>query len=155
MTINLLQVSIVKSVSTRVGKIGMFGKDRVLEFADSHIPPGENVFFYPYRPMYYFLSGATNPTRFSILVYNYNTRPEFDEVVRDLDTHLVRYVVWDTNFEKKVFPAVFPGVRKVPADQEVIEPYLNSNYTLVTDLDGYRIMTRKTSASVAIPKPGN
>ncbi len=54
--------------------------------------------------MYYFLSGTTNPTRYSLLIYNYNTPAQFHEVIRVLDQHKVRYVVWNTNFETKAAP---------------------------------------------------
>jgi hypothetical protein len=142
-SVNLLQVSMARSMPTRAGTIGVFGKDRVLEFANAHIAPGEDAFFYPYRPMYYFLTGATNPTRFSILLYNYNTLQEFEQTVGDLESREVRYIFWDTNFDKSVFPAVFPGVATIRPEQRVVEPYLNAKYTLIAEIDGYRILKRK------------
>ena len=115
----------------------------MLEFTAAHTRVNEEVFFYPCRPMYYFLSGSTNPTRFSILVYNYNTRDEFQEAVQNLESRQVKYVVWDTNFENKIFASVYPAARKLPPDQQVMEPYLNSKYAMVAEHDGFRIMMRK------------
>ena len=62
---------------TRRGAVYTFADDAALEFLDRQTQPGEDVFVYPYYPMYYFLSGTTNPTRFSILLYHNNTDAQF------------------------------------------------------------------------------
>lgn len=142
MTINLLQVVTAHSVSTRVGTVGMLQSDPILQFVDSHIPPGEETFFYPYCPMDYFLTGTKNPSRFSILVYNYNTPAEFEEVVHVLEQRRVRYVIWDESFQDRA-KAVFPGIASVSGKAEVIEPYLESRYTQIAKLDRYKILMRK------------
>jgi hypothetical protein len=92
--------------------------------------------------MYYFLSGTTNPTRYSLLMYNYNTRSQFRNVIRILDRRSVRYVVWDTKFETKA-SQYFSAAMNRPAGGLVIEPYLESHYRIVKDVDGVRIMERK------------
>ena len=141
-TVNLFMVLSVRSVPTRVGTVAVFKPDAVVAFLDKHTTAGEEIFFYPYCPMYYFVSGTTNPTRFSLLIYNYNTPSQFREVIRVLDQHQVRYVVWNTNFAKKsgfYFSASFNR----PAGGLLMEPYLESHYRLVKDIDGFRIMERK------------
>jgi hypothetical protein len=142
MTINLLQAVTVHSVTTRAGTVGMLRPDPVMQFVNATIPPGEEVFFYPYCPMYYFLTETRNPTRFSILVYNYNTPAEFHEVVRVLEQQRIKYVIWDASFEDLTFKAVFPGVSPIPAKTRIIEPYLQSRYKQIANFDGYRILAR-------------
>ena len=86
------------TVKTRVGSIEMLRSDPMLAFLEEHVAPGEEIFAYPHSPEYYFLSSTTNPTRYSILMYDYNTPSQFQEVVRILEQHKVRCVIWDTNF---------------------------------------------------------
>ena len=131
------------SITTRVGSVAMFRDAPVLNFLEKHVAPGEEIFAYPYCPRYYFLSSTTNPTPYSILIYNYNTPSQFQEVVRILDQHKVRYVLWDQNIEE-VRAAVFPGSTRLPPGGFIIEPYLESHYKLVQVVDGVRIMERKS-----------
>lgn len=140
---NLLLALINHSVKTRVGSVAMFKDDPVLSFVSTHTVPGEEIFSYPYSPIYYFLTATTNPTRYSILLYNYNTSAQFHDAIQTLDQHKVKYVVWDTAFLSKAFPGVFPASVRKPPDGFLIESYLESHYKLVESFDGIRIMERK------------
>jgi hypothetical protein len=142
MTINLLQVVTARTVSSRVGTVGVLRPEPILHFVDAHIAPGEEVFFYPYCPDYYFLTATKNPTRFSILVYNYNTSTEFEEVVNTLESKRVKWVIWDGSFDDRTFKSVFPGVSPIPAKAQIIEPYLQSRYKQVAIMEGFRILVR-------------
>ncbi len=140
--VNLFIVLCVHSVPTRVGSVGMFKPDPVIAFLDSHVAPGGEIFAYPTCPMYYFLSATTNPTRYSLLLYNYNTPSQFQKVIRILEKRKVKYVVWDTTVETKGAP-YFSAAMYRPAGGLVIEPYLESHYRVVQDVKGVRIMERK------------
>jgi hypothetical protein len=142
-TVNLFIVLCAQSVPTRVGPVGMFKPDQALAFLDTHVAPGTEIFSYPYCPMYYFLSGTTNPTRYSLLIYNYNTPSQFREVIRILDQHRVRYVLWDTSFQTKAAANFYSAAMYRPAGGLLMEPYLESHYRLVQEVDGMRIMERK------------
>jgi hypothetical protein len=100
---------------------------------------GEDIFVYPYCPIYYFLSGAENPTRFSILLYHMNTDAQFHEVVRSLQEKAVRYAIWDRT------PRIFenlPGYSAPPKDRLIIEPYLTEQYHILKSIDGIDILER-------------
>jgi hypothetical protein len=141
-TVNLFIVLCAHSVPTRVGTIATFKHDAALAFLDNHVAPGTEIFVYPACPMYYFLSATANPTPYSLLIYNYNTAAQFQEVIRVLDQHKVRYVVWDTKFETKE-ASYFSASFNKPAGGQLMEPYLQSHYRLVRDFDGMTIMERK------------
>jgi hypothetical protein len=141
---NLFLVLITHPVKTRVGSVAMFKGDPVLTFLNTHTVPGEEIFSYPYSPIYYFLTATTNPTRYSLLLYNYNTSAQFHEVIQTLDQHKVKYVVWDTKLEAAAFPNVFPSWVSKSPDGFLIESYLESHYNLVESFDGVRIMERKS-----------
>jgi hypothetical protein len=128
---------------TRRGAIYSSGPDKVLEFLNTHVRAGEPIFVYPYHPMYYYLAAVENPTRYSILMYNMNTRDQFCETVRSLEQNKVRYVVWDTAFERERAKNVFPGYKVPPQQELIIEPYLFGKYRVVDELGGIRIMERR------------
>ena len=100
------------------------------------------MFAYPYCPIYYFLTETTNPTRFSFLMYGYNTPSQMDEVKRVLEAHRVKYVVWNSSFETDGVNSFFPGSKLVRPEDLVIEPYLESHYKVVWVDGGTRVMER-------------
>jgi hypothetical protein len=139
---NLIGALTAHSVKTRAGSVGLFKDDPVLAFIDTHTAAGEYMFVYPYHPMYYFLSSTTNPTRYSILLYNYDTEKEFYDAVNSLELRRPRYVIWDVGFEDKVKDD-FPTSNRTGSTGRIIEPYLESHYRPVEEDNGVRIMERK------------
>jgi hypothetical protein len=139
---NLFLAVIAHPVMTRVGSIAMFNDDPVLTFLDRHVASGEEIFAYPYCPMYYFLLATKNPTRYSILVYHYNISSQFEEVVRTLDLHRVKYVVWDTGFEDRAANIFFPAMKSMDPQAHILEPYLQSHYRVVKAVGSVHVMER-------------
>jgi hypothetical protein len=84
-----------------------------------------------------------NPTRYSFLLTGYNPPDEFRDAVHILETHKTRYVLWDTDFKRKMLPLAFPGALRVPDDQLIVETYLNARYKTVYDAEGFRILERR------------
>lgn len=142
--VNLFIVLAAHSIPTRVGTVATFRPDPVLAYLDGHVPPGTEIFTYPYCPMYYFLSATTNPTRYSLLMYNYNTTSQFKDAIQTLEQHKVRYVVWNTSFEKDA-RKLFSAKSFEPPGGLLMEPYLESHYRVVKQLGGMAIMERKTT----------
>jgi len=133
----------VKTVDTPRGLVAVMQSHEasILEFMGSHVEPGEDIYVYPYSPIYYFLSGANNPTPYSFLMYGYNAPDEFQRVTRILDQRNVRYVVWDTNFPREE-PQLFPRARWPKPGDLIMEPYLMAHYRKVADYGGVWIMER-------------
>lgn len=127
---------------TRVGTIAVIGKEDALQLLDKYAQPGEEVFVYPYCPSLYFLSATTNPTRYSFLVYGYNTPQQFRETVQTLDEKHVKYVLWDTTFGP-IAARVFPGLPPVETKDLILEPYLESHYAVIQNDHGFLLMERK------------
>lgn len=120
---------IARPMATRAGEVRMTAYDPVPTAIDEHVPPGGEMFIYPYAPMYYFLSGTTNPTRYSVLYYNFkiHSRPTFDEAIQTLTQHHVKYVWWDRSAEDQLL-ILFPGA---DLKQNMMERYLKSHYRAV------------------------
>jgi hypothetical protein len=141
---NLFLVLTAHPLVTRVGTVAVFKDDPVIPFLDEHVAPGEEIFAYPYCPMYYFLSSAVNPTHYSILVYRYNISSQFEEVVRTLEERRVKYVIWDTGFEARAASIFFPAAKPVNPHEHILEPYLESHYKVLKTMNGIHIMERKS-----------
>ncbi len=125
----LMIALLARPMTTRVGQVRMIANNPVLTAIDAHVPPGKEIFIYPYAPMYYFLSATTNPTRYSVLYYNFkiHSRPIFDETIQTLTQHHVKYVWWDRGAEEKL-RIFFPGA---DLKQNMVEHYLISHYRTV------------------------
>lgn len=141
-TCNLLAVLTAHSRSTRVGTVALFEQGDEIAALQSHVPSGAELFVYPYCPSYYFLAGAINPTRYSILQDGYNTSTEFHEVVGNLEARKTQFVLWDTEFRTRSQPLVFPAAQRLPKDSLFLEVYLETHYRSVFEQKGLRIMER-------------
>jgi 4-amino-4-deoxy-L-arabinose transferase-like glycosyltransferase len=141
---NLFLALSAHPMATRVGSVAVFKNIPVLAQLDDEVAPGQEIYAYPYCPMYYFLSATSNPTRYGGLVYNFNTPSQFEEVVATLERRRVRYVLWDTNFEAKEVAALFPASARMRPDEFIVEPYLESHYKLVSEENGVRLMERRS-----------
>jgi hypothetical protein len=127
---NLFLALSARPTPTRVGSVAVFKNIPGLRTLEEKVRPGEEIFAYPYCPMYYFLSATVNPTRYGGLLYNFNTPAQFNDVVRTLEQRRVRYVLWDTHFQTKEVPTLFPASRISPGAM-IIEPYLESRYKVI------------------------
>lgn len=139
---NVLVVSTAQTrIVTRRGVVYGYQSDPVLDYLNAHIQPGEEIFAYPYRPMYYFLLNARNTTRYSFLFAGYNTESQFREAVDVLETKKIKHVIWDDSSELESTAAwAFPNRAKtVP----IMEPYLAEHYTTAYSHNGVRVMERK------------
>ena len=141
---NLFLALSARPLPTRVGSVAVFKSVSGLKALNERVAPGEEIFAYPYCPMYYFLSATTNPTRYGGLLYNFNTPEQFDEVVRVLEQRRVRYVLWDMHFQAKELPALFPASARINAGAMIIEPYLESHYKVVWADADTRLMERQS-----------
>jgi hypothetical protein len=135
---------------TRAGQVSLSKPDPVLAAIDEHVPSGGELFIYPYSPMYYVLSNTNNPTRYSFLVYNYYTPAQFKEVIRDLDQHTVKYVLWDKHVQNDVLDVLFPNAHP---KQLVMEPYLESHYRPIWVHDGVFLMQRNEDGPAKMQTP--
>jgi hypothetical protein len=127
-------------LKTRVGTVHLANPDPGLTALMDHVPRGAKVFIYPHAPLDYFFSDTINPTRFSTFCFNPKVGSRFavDEVIGDIETNRVRYVLWDQDLEKKI-GRVFPGSA---TQRFVIAPYLNAHYSPIWAHDGVFLMER-------------
>ncbi|MGI8958159.1 MAG: ArnT family glycosyltransferase [Bryobacteraceae bacterium] len=140
---NLFITLAAHRVETARGAVYTFESDPVLEFLNAHVQPGQEIFVYPYCPIYYFLSGARNPTRYSILMYGINTDSQFREAVNSLEAKKIRYVIWDREFNDKGALLAWPAYSVPPKERLIMEPYLGTHYQLLERMKRFDILERK------------
>jgi hypothetical protein len=129
-------------IETRRGTVLDTTQDDALTFLNSDVTRREWVFIYPYYPLYNYLADVRNPTRFSILLYHYNTPEHFEEVIRELENKHVKYVLWDTVVDGANLRTWFPAYVQPNQDQLKLEHYLHLTYNLVSIKNGFRILRR-------------
>jgi hypothetical protein len=128
--------------ATRRGETFVKGHEPVLDFLEAQTRAGEDVFVYPYQPIYYFVADVRNPTRYSNLMYGMNTDAQFREATQDLERKKVRYVIFDGLLSGERLSRVFPAYRQPPESQLIMEPYLETHYRVVKDLGRFRVLER-------------
>jgi hypothetical protein len=144
--LNLAVVSTATTnLATRKGNIHAFREDTALRFLVERTAPGEEVFVYPYYPMYYFLAGVRNPTRYNWLMYRLNTEAQFAEVIESLDRKKVKYVLWDTFVEGANLEKWFPNYVHPGKEGLQLERYLETHYRVFGIENGFRILERCTN----------
>ncbi|MBS1820549.1 MAG: hypothetical protein JST61_01025 [Acidobacteria bacterium] len=141
---NLLFLLFAHPLKTRVGAVTTFREEKLARVLEQKTYPGEEIFTYPYCPIYYFLTETKNPTRYSFLMYHYNTPAQFQEALQVLVARRVKYVVWNTHFQDVAVRRVFPSVKQLDPAPLIIEPYLESHYRPIWSDENSRLMELKT-----------
>lgn len=136
---NWVGVLQARQIATRAGTITAFRENATLDFLKQHESVGDTIFIYPYWPAGYFLSASKNPTRYSLLTYNYNLPAEFVDAIDTLKEQHPKYVIWDTEFIRKN-ERYLPGSNPSSSSQMIMEQYLESNYKTIESDDNMRIM---------------
>jgi hypothetical protein len=129
-------------IETRRGVIYGFKGEPGLAFLIAHTTQGEPAFIYPYSPIYYFLSGTENATRFSFLLYGFNTPDQFRSAIEGIESKRVRYILWDTRVTEKDFAQWFPAYIPPSQKDQIMENYLNSHYHEVGLEGDFRMLKR-------------
>ena len=129
-------------IDTRCGVIYGFKREAALAFLIAHTAKGEPVLVYPYYPIYYFLSGTQNATRFSIFVHGWNRPDQFRSAVESIKSKRVRYVLWDTLITDKTLPQWFPAYIQPSPRDLIVENYLLSHYHQVGLEGDFRVLKR-------------
>jgi len=131
-----------KEFVTRRGTVYTSQEDTALKFLHENIPARSMVFIYPYRAMYYFLADVRNPTRYSHLLYNYNTEAQFNEAITTLERKRVKYVLLYTLLDETHLKKTFPKYVPPPDEKLVVEKYLQKHYREFEVRYGFRILER-------------
>lgn len=136
-------------VETRRGTVLSPMDDPALRFLNTAVKEREPVFIYPYCPMYYYLADVRNPTRYSFLLYDYNTPAQFDEVIVNLEQKKVRYVLDAAGYGDDP-RKWFPTYREPAADRLKLEQYIRQHYEATSVTHGFQLLQRRAGETYKI-----
>lgn len=133
-------------IETRRGKIAVDADQPLLAFLESHTQPEDEVFVYPYQPIYYFAERLRNPTRYSYLLYHFHTPAQFVDAMQSLERKKVQYVIIDTAMAGAEMSKIFPAYHHPDQSKLIAEPYFNTHYRMTYDLGRFHVLQRLDEA---------
>jgi len=89
-------------LKTARGTIRTGNPDSAVEYLQTHVAPGERIFVYPYQPLYYYLSGTFNATRFDFLQPGMHTLDQLQETIKELEVNHPRVVLFEASFSENI-----------------------------------------------------
>jgi 4-amino-4-deoxy-L-arabinose transferase-like glycosyltransferase len=115
-------------IQTRRGTLKAERSDAVINEIQSRVQPGGRIFVYPYQPLYYYLTGTINPTRFEYLQLGVNTPEQLREAIRTLQASRVPVVVFQPSFPEFV-PHSWPATPlHVLGAEDAMTEYILAHY---------------------------
>jgi hypothetical protein len=139
-----------QSLKTRRGPIKLPCCDAVIPYLQRHVRAGEEIFVYPYQPLYYFLTATSNPTRFDYLQLGLHSEDQIEEALSQLAAHLPRVVVWGPSFNTRIITGAWPATPPRVLSRDVIRDFILTHYrsciTLSSDPVPYVFLVRNDLA---------
>jgi hypothetical protein len=128
------------TLATRVGVL--HGKPEhlaVLRTIQAQVSSNQTLFVFPYWPVFYFTTGARNPTRFSYLQPGMFPKQDEDEVLRALSAHPPHAVIY-----RPVAPAsylrIWPSSNPARLQMTEIEEFLHNRYRVAAREGKFQIL---------------
>jgi 4-amino-4-deoxy-L-arabinose transferase-like glycosyltransferase len=109
----------------------------------SRVQPGQSLFVYPYKPLFYFLTQTTNPTRYSYLEAGMMTGDDSRLALSELEAQPPEWVLY-MDLDRSEFARVFPGGKHLNPHYPQLESWIKANYRPVgvPALGGYVLLRR-------------
>jgi hypothetical protein len=144
-----LDISAETSLSTPVGQLHV---SRDLEGDVSRllslVRPGDTLYVHPYLPLFYFLTQASNSTRFSYLGPAMMTESDEKFVLDDLQRKPPHWVLYFYVTTESLI-GTFPSAKGRNPRFDKIESWIHENYAPLDRplrVSGYQLLARKTGA---------
>lgn len=112
-----------------------------LRYVRDHCPAPASLYAGPFAPGLYFETGSLNPTRYSVLLPNFNSEAQFREALRDLQERRPRCAI--TNY---AMVAKFSHTR-----DNLVDAFLAANYVVVFEARHRQVWMARTEAPPAKP----
>jgi len=109
----------------------------------SRVQPRQSLFVYPYKPLFYFLTQAENPTRYPYLQAGLMTEEDVRIALSELKARPPEWVLY-MDLSQAEFERVFPSGKGFNAHHPQLETWIKANYrsTPLPSLGGYILLRR-------------
>jgi hypothetical protein len=137
-------------VDTRRGVIKTDQPDTIIDYVQANTAPGQEMFIYPYLPLYNYLTATKSPTRYDFFQPGMNTRQQADEIISSLSQQNVKTVLFEPWFMEKM-AASWPGTKLEAVASDPVADFIARNYQICKILnspEGWRfeyMVMRNTS----------
>jgi 4-amino-4-deoxy-L-arabinose transferase-like glycosyltransferase len=139
-----------QSLETRRGRIRLPCCDTVIPYLQRHVQAGEQIFVYPYQPLYYFLTATSSPTGLDYLQLGLHSEGQIEEMLNQLAAHSPKCVVWAPSFNTQIITGAWPATPQQVLSKDIIRDFILARYQpcamLTSGHDPYIFLVRKDSA---------
>ena len=111
----------------------------------SLVHPSQTLYVHPYLPLFYFVTQAANPTRYSYLGPGMMTAADEASVLGDLQRNPPGWVLY-LPLDARTVERVFPSAPAAAAHFTAIENWIAADYQPLDprlEIEGYRLLTRR------------
>lgn len=114
-------------LTTRRGALTTTARDTVIDYVQARVQPGEPMLVYPYLPLYNYLTETSSPTRYEYFQPGMNTTQQAKEMVADLASRRVPWVLFEPSFSEKI-PNSWPGTPMNASLTDPVADYVATHY---------------------------
>jgi hypothetical protein len=114
-------------VTSRRGILTTSASDTVIDYVQARLQPGELMLVYPYLPLYNYLTDTSSPTRYEYFQPGMNTMQQGKEMLADLASRRVRWVLFEPSFSEKI-PNSWPGTPLTATITDPVAGYITTHY---------------------------
>ena len=114
----------------------------------SEVQPGHSLYVHPYLPLFYFVTQAANPTRYSYLAPGMMGSLEERAALQQLESSPPTWVLY-LPLRTEDYLKVFPSAKETKLHYEAIESWIHANYTPLSVplwVSGYELLARHPQA---------
>ena len=115
-------------LQTQRGTMRTTGEDHLLDYMQAHMPADSRIFVYPYFPLAYYLTGASNATRYDYLQPGLHTVEQGQEAIREIaaaDRSLV--ILFEPAFAERI-ATPWPNTPLRDVANDPVADYILSHY---------------------------
>jgi hypothetical protein len=147
-------------VATAAGRVRapQFERD-LLKFVGAEVRPGSSLFVYPYKPILYFLTGTTNPARYSYLQPGMMDEGDEARVLEDLAKNPPEHVLIQELHAEQIL-RVWPNTDTSRLRYPKLESFFESEYRVIGSLpppsggtSWIRLLRHRDYSSIANSSP--
>ncbi|MBY0502603.1 MAG: hypothetical protein K2X03_01755 [Bryobacteraceae bacterium] len=111
----------------------------------ARVRPGAGLYVHPYMPLFYFLTQAKNPTRYSYLNPGMMAAEEERQTLADLEQRPPEWVLY-LPLSREEFLRVFPSATGLDERYRLIEAWIERHYVAAgVTVSGYQLRQRRYS----------
>jgi 4-amino-4-deoxy-L-arabinose transferase-like glycosyltransferase len=142
-------------IHTRRGVVETTNEETVIPFVQARVPPGHELFVYPYLPLYNYLTATHSPTPLDYFQAGMNTQEQAQNMIETLRRRRTRWVLFDPEFIGRI-PYVWPHTPIAAIASDPVADFIAGHYRVCQVLSAgpgllFHFMVLKDENCAALP----